>query len=144
MPTQEAIDIASHPTYALGDTHLTYKQIAAETGYEVTSVRNHASYGALADVDRIHVLSGKQGPALIALEYDATLHRYLQTCSAPTSTEEVIDLAQRMPFDRVAERTGLSVVAIRARLRRADAECPAWGLGCVLSARTHARCTRSA
>jgi len=127
MPTQEAIDIDAHPTYALGDTHLTYKQISAETGYAVTSVRTHASYGPLADVDRIYVLSGKQGPALVALEYDATLHRYLQTHSAPISTEEVVEMAQRMPFDRVAKKTGLSVMAIRARLRRADAEHPVWG-----------------
>lgn len=130
LPT---IHFETHPHYELGDTHFTYQQVAEITGYKRATISRHTRRGPLQDCSRVRIRGGYQKKPSIALEYDATLHSYLQERRAPVSTDVLAQLAQRMSpveiSDHLKERSDMRSMgpsAISMRLHRHGVETPAW------------------
>ena len=90
----EKIDFNTHEEYELGDTHLTYDQIAQETGIDISYVRKD---DRLADVPRVIVAHAKGAPH--ALEYNAVVHAYV-TNPAAVEPREYLLPDERKPLAR--------------------------------------------
>ena len=88
------IDFNTHEEYELGDTHLTYDQIAQETGIDISYVRKD---DRLAEVPRVIVAHAKGAPR--ALEYNAVVHRYVTNPGAVEPREYLVP-EDRMPLIR--------------------------------------------
>jgi len=123
----DKIDFTTHEEYELGDTHLSYEQIADETGYAVATVSNHCISGPLQSCQRVEYHNPNGGGACVAVEYDGTLHEYLQTQRPPVPTDTLAEMVQYMAPVEIAAEIDISREAVYRRLQDAGVEMRKWG-----------------
>lgn len=133
----ESIDFSRHSHYVLGDTHMSYEQIAKETGYAATTISKHCTKGPLQGATRVRYPSAAGGQK-VAVEYDAVLHRYLSEYSAPVPTERLKRLTKHMSPAEIAKEVGMERTAVHKRLSAAGIQARSWRYQ-VLHERTYAR-----
>lgn len=124
------IDFDAHPTYELGDTHLTLSQIVEETGVSRTTVYYHRKQGRLNECECVRVAS-MPGNA-VAIAYDADLHAYLQSPRSYTygvkqvDRERAVELLHTHPPKEAAEKLGCTKWTINFIYRQHRDELPSW------------------
>jgi len=110
----DKIDFTTHEEYALGDTHMTYDQIARAAGVTAARVRRDER---LANVPRVQI-AGRRG-APLALEYTGAVHTYIHEPPAVQDytyrypehrtalIDQLLELWKRMPLNYAADRLGV-------------------------------------
>ena len=127
----EKIDFNTHEEYELGDTHLTYDQIADAAGLTRDRVRKDKR---LADVPRVQI-AGRRG-APLALEYTGVVHAYIQypphvreyTYHEPDRRAGLIKalkrLWKRMPLKKAAALMGVNLQLARSWMLKHGIRAP--------------------
>ena len=127
----DKIDFNTHEEYSLGDTHLTYDQIADAAGLTRDRVRKDKR---LAEVPRVQI-AGRRG-APLALEYTGVVHAYIQypphvreyTYHQPDRRAGLIKalkrLWKRMPLKKAAELMGVNLQLARAWMLKHGIRAP--------------------
>ena len=127
----DKIDFNTHEEYDLGDTHLTYDQIARAAGVTKDRVRRDER---LANVPRVQI-AGRRG-APLALEYTGAVHAYIQqppnvrgyTYHYPDRRAALIKalkrLWKRMPLKKAAEQIGVDLGLARTWMLKHGIRAP--------------------
>jgi DNA-binding CsgD family transcriptional regulator len=127
----QMVDFEAHDTYALGDTHLTPRQLADVRGCDVSTVSYHINDGQLSECTRVRI-AGAAGNGC-AVEYDAAVHAFVTGGTrehTPVDRGRVLALAREYAgwrkadaVARIAEETGRPRGTIYRILREGAAGC---------------------